>query len=410
MSYRKARIVVVGGGAAGIAAARRLHDARVDYLLVEARARLGGRAVTFQAGGYPLDLGCGWFHSADRNPWPQIAQAQGRAIDRSPPPWQRQSYEAGFPIADQKAFLAAGEAFRARMERADLTERDRPAADFLAPADRWNPLLNAVSTYVSGTELARVSARDLLNYEDDDVNWRAPDGYGAVVTAHGAGLNAVLDCRAEKIEWGVTPLKLQTSRGSIECDAVIVSLPTDVIAARPELFDPLLPEKTEAAGGLPLGLADKLFLSLLRPEEFEKDSRIFGHIDRAATAIYHMRPFARPLIECYFGGACAQDLETSGEGAFFEFARDELVGVLGSDFASRIAPLPMHLWRQDPYARGSYSCALPHRAGDRRRLAEPVEGRLFFAGEACSLHSFSTAHGAYFSGIDAADAYLREAR
>lgn len=398
---------MAGGGAAGIAAARRLHDAGIDYLLVEARARLGGRAFTAEAGGYPVDLGCGWFHSADRNPWPQIAQAQGRTVDRSAPPWQRMSHESGFPLAEQKAFRAARDAFQERMEQADLSAQDRPVSDFLIPGDRWNPLLNAVSTYVSGTELARVSARDLLSYEDDEVNWRAPDGYGMVVATHGTDSNVVLDCAVEKIAWGATPLKVEMSRGTIECDAVIVTLPSDVIAQRAELFDPPLPGKTEAAAGVPLGLADKLFLSLSRPEEFEIDSRVFGRTDSAATAIYHMRPFGRPLIECYFGGACAEELEKGGQAAFFDFARDELTSVLGSGFASRIAPLPMHLWRSDPYARGSYSTALPHHADARQRLAEPVEGRLFFAGEACSAHSFSTAHGAYFSGVDAVEAFLK---
>src|SRR6185312_9844093 len=117
----------------------------------------------------------------------------------------------------------------------------------------------------------------------------------------------------QKIEWHARPLRIHTARGVIEADKVVVALPTDVLAQEPEIFHPALPEKTQAAAGLPLGLADKLFLSLAKHEEFEKDSRVFGRIDRMATAIYHMRPFGRPLIECYFGGACAKELESGGE-------------------------------------------------------------------------------------------------
>ena len=85
-------VVIVGGGAAGIAAGRRLRDAQVDCLVVEARQRLGGRAWTVGDGaGFAIDLGCGWLHSADRNPWADIAQAQGRSIDKTPPPWTRRS-------------------------------------------------------------------------------------------------------------------------------------------------------------------------------------------------------------------------------------------------------------------------------------------------------------------------------
>src|SRR5271169_6757025 len=98
-------VVVVGGGAAGVAAARRLCDAGVDCLIVEARARLGGRAWTVtDASGFALDLGCGWLHSADRNPWVAVAQKQGAVIDRTSPPWERPSLEVAFPRAAQDEF------------------------------------------------------------------------------------------------------------------------------------------------------------------------------------------------------------------------------------------------------------------------------------------------------------------
>jgi monoamine oxidase len=201
-------------------------------------------------------------------------------------------------------------------------------------------------------------------------------------------------------------MRIHTAQGVIEADRAIVALPSQVLADWPEIFNPLLPEKTGAAAGLPLGLADKLYFSLERAEEFEKDSRLFGHTDRSATAIYHLRPFGRPLIECYFGGSNADALEKGGEAAFADFAASELAGVLGNDFRRRIRPLPMHLWRTDPLARGSYSYAKPGKAGCRAVLAAPVDGRLFFAGEACSPHFFSTAHGAYESGVTAAEQIL----
>jgi monoamine oxidase len=109
------------------------------------------------------------------------------------------------------------------------------------------------------------------------------------------------------------------------------------------------------------------------------------------------------MIEAFFGGDLAADLEKGGEQAFHEFAVAEFVGLFGGDFARRVKPLHAHGWRGDPFARGSYSCALPGRADCRAMLAAPVENRLFFAGEACSTTDFSTAHGAYQTGLDAAD-------
>ena len=169
------------------------------------------------------------------------------------------------------------------------------------------------------------------------------------------------------------------------------------------LFAPELPEKIEAAAGLPLGLADKLFLSLSNADEFEKDSRLFGRTDRSRTGVYHFRPFGRPQIEAYFGGRLAAELEAGGGSAFLEFAIGELVGLLGSNFVRRVKLLHLHLWGAEPFSLGSYSCALPGKADCRALLAAPVDDRLFFAGEACSSEYFSTAHGAYFTGVDAAN-------
>ena len=77
-------VVVVGGGAAGVAAARHLYESSIDCLLIEARPRLGGRAYTvIDPSGFALDLGCGWLHSADRNPWAAVAEAQGATIDKT---------------------------------------------------------------------------------------------------------------------------------------------------------------------------------------------------------------------------------------------------------------------------------------------------------------------------------------
>ena len=73
---------------------------------------------------------------------------------------------------------------------------------------------------------------------------------------------------------------------------------------------------------------------------------------------------------------------------------DEIVGFLGNDYRRKLKPLAESRWAHDPFARGSYSHALPGHAGARAVLAAPVDGRLFFAGEATSPHFFSTAHGA----------------
>jgi monoamine oxidase len=116
-----------------------------------------------------------------------------------------------------------------------------------------------------------------------------------------------------------------------------------------------------------------------------------------------VRPFGRAQIEAYFGGRLAAELEAAGDFAFTDFAIGELVGLLGSNFSRRVKPLNLHRWGVDPFSRGSYSYALPGKADCRAELAAPVDDRLFFAGEACSRNDYSTAHGAYLTGVAAAE-------
>ena len=411
MAERDFETLVIGGGAAGIAAARRLQHSGVKCAIVEARPRLGGRAWTIaDASGYALDLGCGWLHSADRNPWVAVAEEQRRTIDKTPPPWARASLPYGFQEDEQKEFRKAQEEFFARISERAQREPDVPAAALFAAGCRWNNLIGAIGTYISGAELDRVSARDFDNFDETGVNWRIVEGYGATIAKYGESVPAILDCPVQRIDHHGKRLKIETSRGTLVADQAIVTLPTSILAEAEQLFAPALPEKIQAARGLPLGLADKLFLSLEDAEEFEKDCRLFGATDRTATATYHLRPFGRPQIEVYFGGDLPAHLEAGGISAFFDFAVSELTGKLGNNFARRIAPIHIHCWGADPFAGGSYSYALPDMANSRTTLAAPVDNRLFFAGEACSRGDFSTAHGGWITGVTAADQAIRALR
>ena len=404
MAKSDTEVAIIGGGAAGIAAGRRLAKAAIECLVIEARPRLGGRAWTVaDDAGNTLDLGCGWLHSAEQNPWTTIAQAQGRTIDRSLPPWQKPALTAGFSAAEQADFGKALRAFFERLEAIGLRSGDAPASQAFDPDCRWNGLIDAVGTYITGTEMDRVSAVDFANYADTATNWRVREGYGTTIAAHGEGLPVLLDCPVLRIDHSGRRLKIETAKGTITADQVIVTLPSAVLADKEFLFAPALPDKTVAAAGLPLGLADKLFLSLSQAEEFPPDSRLFARTDRAATAAYNLRHMGQPLVEVYFGGRFAKELEGSGDDAFADYAISELAGLLGNDFRRRVKPVRIHRWGADPFALGSYSYAKPGYAGCRATLAAPVDGRLFFAGEACSENEFSTAHGGYLTGVAAAD-------
>ncbi len=397
-------VLVIGAGAAGIAATRALIEAGVCVTLIEVRDRVGGRAFTnTQACEWPIDMGAGWLHSADRNPLVRVANAEGFEIDRSAPPWQKPMLDKRFPVAEQKRFRAAQAAFYERVESAAREPADQPAVLLLEDDNRWNAMIDAVSTYVNGTELDRLSVKDFDNYHDTEVNYRIERGYGSLFERLARPLPIVLGCRATAIDHSGKTLRVETSRGTMTARAVIVAVPTNLIASEAIRFSPQLPDKHNAAAHLPLGHDNKLFLALDVADEFAPDSRLWGARDTVATGSYHLRPFGRPLIEAYFGGRLARDLEKHGLEGFGHFAIEQLASVLGSGVRKRLKPLAVSSWSSDPFAGGAYSHALPGHWDKRALLAAPVENRLFFAGEACSPHDFSTVHGAWQTGLAAAE-------
>ncbi len=397
-------VVVIGAGAAGLAAARRIATAPLSLHVLEARDRAGGRGWTLKdPTGLPIELGCGWLHSADENEWCIIAATLGFALDRTRPQWRTQWKNLGFPPADHDDFRATLERFWDRLDAGGDGDKDVPGDTFLEPGGRWNGLINAISTYMNGVELDGLSARDFWRYRDTGTNWRVVAGYGTLIAALAQGLDVSFGCPAEVIDHGGRRIRIATPRGDIEARAVIVSVPTDVLAAGLPRFAPELPDKIAAAAALPLGIADKVYLRLTGGEDIPKDAHLYGAIDRVDTGSYHLRPLGRPLVEGYFGGEFARELEKEGEAGFANVAIDQLAALMGNDIRKRLELIAASNWVRDPWARGSYSRARPGHADARQVLAAAVDQRLFFAGEACSRDDFSTAHGAYRSGVVAAE-------
>jgi monoamine oxidase len=397
-------VVVIGAGAAGIGAGRRLERSGASFVLIEARDRIGGRALTLahQTGG--LDLGCGWLHSADKNVMTAMAEALGLEIDRTPAPWERQSGAHGMTGEEQTAFRKTFAAFEKRIDQEAERGPQVAASHYLEAGNRWNALLDAVFSYISGAALNDIDARDYARYEDDGCNWRVREGYGALIAALGAGLPVMLETEARGLDHGGAGVRVETSRGAIEARAAIVTLPAGLMTSF--VFTPDLPAKREAAAALPLGFAEKVHFALAQPEEFPVDGHLFARTDAAETGSYHLRPMGRPMIEVYFGGTLARGLVEAGAAAMADFAEQELANLLGSSFPARLTTLATSCWTGDPYARGSYSYAKPGCADMRAVLAAPHDGRLFFAGEACSRARYSTAHGAYETGYVAAEQAL----
>ncbi len=382
-------VAIIGAGAAGLGAAHALSASSLSTIVLEARDRVGGRGHTVMASPeITFDLGCGWLHSADENSFVAIANELNFEIDRTLPPWRERTVGKAFPQKERDEFIRALDVFYDRAAKAARGGRDSAASNYLEPGNRWNPMIDAISTYVNGCELDQVSILDMKAYEDTNINWRVRRGYGALIDHAGQRL------------------RIETSLGTLAATKAVITVPTNLIAQETIRFHPALPAKRDAAAGLPLGLADKVMLALERPTDLPKDGSLRGATMRTEMGTYHLRPFGQFCIEGFFGGRFAQELEDAGDGAIAAHSIDEIVSFLGNDYRRKLKPLKESRWAHDPFARGSYSHALPGHAGQRAVLAAPVDGRLFFAGEATSPNFFSTAHGARDSGERAAEEVL----
>lgn len=397
-------VVIIGAGAAGIAASRRIAGSGLSGLLLEASDRVGGRAWTQRVGGLALDLGCGWLHSADRNVWTGIAEASGFVVDRRLPVWRKQYHDLGFSRQEQAGADAAYAAWTARLPA--VAPRSDRAADALDAGCEWNAYLQGLSSYIDGAELEQVSIADHLAYDaaSTDANWRVVEGYGALVAASlPATFPLRLSTPAEAIILERSGVAISTRAGTIRASAAILSVSSAVLSRGLIRLPADLDPWRRAAECLPLGRNEKLFLEIIGDGPFAPETHVIGDPRRRDSGAFYIRPFGAPVIEGFYGGEGARMVEAEGPASAFQHAIDQLAALFGEEVRRCLRPLVSSTWSRTDTIGGSYSHALPGHAAERERLAQPFEDRLFFAGEASHPSDFSTAHGAYQTGDRAAD-------
>jgi len=252
----------------------------------------------------------------------------------------------------------------------------------------------------------QVSTRDLFNFNDTNIDWPIVEGYGALVARYGERLAVALATPATRIAWGDHGVVVETAKGSVQARAAVIAVPTSVLSSQAISFDPPLPiAKQEAIHNIPLGNAEKIIFRVegdpfgMRPGSFG-----IARADVPRTAGYQFFPFERPLVIGFLGGSCALELAAEGEDAMTAFGVGELVQMFGSDVRRHIGGSAVTKWASDPFIGGGYAAARPGHAHRRADLAAPLDGKLFFAGEACSIDAYATCHGAYLTGVAAANA------
>lgn len=412
------RVAVVGAGMAGLAAVDRLSRAGVETVLVEARDRIGGRVWSAAPG---VELGASWIHGPVGNPLVGLANAVGAR--RVPFQWNRyEFYEDGEPLPASEAREidrlferlhrhAVREGRRAgngaRLSRAVASfRRELPASQ----RDLLGHIVNSYWTHEFGADPERLS----LGWFDEGANLRGTDelipvGYARLFDAFQDADEVHLGRPVRTIRYGSGGVVLETDSGNLNADAAIVTVPLGVLKRGTPVFDPPLGGgHALAIQRLGMGTLNKIILRFPRVA-WPRKIHAFGRIDRSrlwAEWVNLVPITGQAALMGFNGGRLAERLEQKSDAAILASAMDALRETFGRSFPS---PVSVHItrWHNDPWSRGAYSSLAPGSTPrDRRNLAAPVHQRLLLAGEACSVESPAMVHGAYRSGVAAADYLL----
>lgn len=406
-------VIIIGAGAAGLAAAKAAEQHRLTYRVLEASHRIGGRAYTEEfAPGLPFDLGCHWMHSASRNPFVAIADQLGfqyrRVSTWSPVVRTTQGWATA---AEQAAITELGKANQAAMQESVARGEDVAVADLVDLEAPWAAFQAYWFSLYTSHDMDRVSAADVMAYDDTGENWPLREGYGALVARWAAEVPVTHNAAATRVSWSGAGIVVETPKGTVRGRRLLVTVSTNILAAGRISFDPPLPDwKMAAAAELPLGVHNRIGIRLTH-DPFGPDAppsiTVFSDSAEPPMAI-QLRPFGYDYIVGFTGGRFGAWLEQAGAQASIDHLTERLVTAYGSDIRKALSDRTIvTAWAGDPWTLGAYSSATPGHQFCRADLARPVDNLIYFAGEATSPDYFSTCHGAYLSGIAAIEAIAR---
>jgi monoamine oxidase len=403
-------VVVVGAGAAGIAAARRLAAAGRRVALIEAAAEVGGRCITdTRTFGVPYDRGAHWIYAADINPLAKVAPQTGLEIYPAPPGQRMRIGRRFAREGEMEDFLSS--LVRTNSAIAEASRRVDVSCAQALPKDlgEWRQTIEFVlGPYEAGKELADVSALDFSRGVERDSSVFCRQGLGTLI-AKLALPTVQLATPVTQIGWGRSPIEVLTTRGRLEARAVVVTVSTDLLVSGKIKFVPDLPKRAlDAAGKLKLGSHDHIALDLTgNPLGLRRDELMFEKSENNRTAAVFANMYGSTLCTVDVGGKFGRELSEKGEAAMIDFAIGWLANLYGTDMKSLVKRSHATRWNYEPWVLGASSSAVPGAQPSRRVLQEPINNRIFLAGEATHETMWGTIGGAWESGERTADAVIR---
>jgi monoamine oxidase len=404
-------VAIVGAGAAGIAAARKVAAAGRRFVLIEASDHVGGRCITeSRTFGVPYDRGAHWVHMPDINPVAKLSSRTGLEVYAAPPGQKLRMAKRNAREGEMEDYLAAIVKANRAIQDAARGKADVSCAQVL-PKDLgdWRAAVEFVlGPFGCGKNLEDISAMDFARSLERDVDAFCRQGFGALL-AKFADMPVQINTPVQRMTSTRNSVEIETARGRIVARAAIVTVSNGVLAADKIKFTPDLPKRhADAIAKLSLGSYDHVALELKgNPLQLQNDDLVFEQAKGPRTAALLANVSGTPLCMVELAGKFGRELSQGGEAAMVDFAAGWLAELYGADIRKAVGKTHATRWATEPWALGAFSAAAPGGQPGRRTLMEPVRERLFFAGEAVHETLWGTVGGAWESGERAADAALK---
>lgn len=408
--HEEHRIVIIGAGVSGLAAAQQLRTAGFEPLVLEARERIGGRVWTDHSRA-PVEFGAEFIHGEYATTWQIVREHQIKVQAWNGPrhyaqDGQRLSEEQETAIKDR-----ANELYKL-IEEYDGPEQsvDQLLAAHSQPDELALEYVQRLFANLEGADTSRLSASQLA-YEHrvntaGPSNFRFVNGYDQIPQALAEGLEIRLNNAVEQIEWNEQGATLTLAKGGrISCQRLLITVPIGVLQKDRPRFEPALPaEKQQAIQAIAMGHVTKVILWF--KQRFWEPFAYLSTNGKVATW-WPSGTDAQPALTGYTGGLRALALDALDESEAIALSLGEIAALFGSRAREFFLGGQRISWSKDPWSEGAYTYSQVGMGDARAKLAAPIADTLFFAGEATLTNGhLATVHGAIESGRRAADEIL----
>jgi monoamine oxidase len=417
-------VIVIGAGAAGIAAARELVTSGRSVIVLEARDRVGGRAFTDESFvSHPVELGAEFIHGENVATWDWVREfdlpTTGKAHD-----YEMWAHIGGQLLDREAFFLLAGDLLTREHELVQRWRQESlPEAPLSDALDRWGEFFDqplsaearrmvdgmVASTLASDAREVGIQASRNASYDNDGRfrHFRLLRGYSNLMRAASSALDIRTSEVVRRIRWDANAISIETQTNTYAASLAVVTLPLGVLQSGDVAFDPALPvEKSDAIDRMNAGSIGKVVLKFDNVYWPPNHTFMWTPLE---TQLW-WRPgqgqdAEEPVVTAFFGGDASRRFGAMSPQEAARAAVDDLEAITGKRLHDRLADYRVLIWSSEQFTRMGYSSLPPGGEGLREALAAPI-GALHFAGEATSAVRPATVHGAIESGKRAANEIL----